>query len=135
MLPIGAAAVTAKRRWAYSTAVAIVPAAYSRIWGTKKRSRNGDERLLSACTSGGASEVSSSASHGAPSTPTTVTAPEPDEGDAEHAAGDLLGPGSSPAGRAASTNVGTSTADSAPAASSSNSTFETELAGWKALPR
>ena len=33
------------------------------------------------------------------------------------------------------TKVGTSTADSAPAASSSNSTFETEFAAWNVLPR
>ena len=33
------------------------------------------------------------------------------------------------------TKVGTSTADSAPAASSSNSTFETLLAAWNVLPR
>ena len=31
--------------------------------------------------------------------------------------------------------MGTSTAESAPAASSSNSTFETELDAWYALPR
>ena len=37
--------------------------------------------------------------------------------------------------RSASTNVGTSTADSAPAASSSNSTFDTEFAAWNVLPR
>ena len=33
------------------------------------------------------------------------------------------------------TNVGTSTAESAPAASSSNSTFDTEFDAWNVLPR
>ena len=60
---------------------------------------------------------------------------EEQQGDPQQPAGEALHAARRRRGRAAPTNVGTSTADSAPAATSSNSTFETELLDWYALPR
>ena len=60
---------------------------------------------------------------------------EHQEGDPEQRGPRAARPRPGRRGRDGSTNVGTSTAESAPAASSSNSTFETEFDDWYVLPR
>ena len=57
VLPIGATAVTVKRRWAWRTAVVIAPTAYSNTWGTNSRSRNVARCCWAAATPGSAVPV------------------------------------------------------------------------------
>ena len=93
---------------------------------------------MSACwssaTASGTPMVRSTASAGASRMPTRVTTPRPTRATASTPPATCSAPSWSPAS-SRDTNVGTSTAERAPAARSSNSTFESEFADWKALPR
>ncbi len=76
LLPMGAAAVIAKRRTEYRSPVAIAPNAYSTIWGRKKISRNVARCRCSFATCAlGAPLDNSRANSGANTIPSTVTAP------------------------------------------------------------
>ena len=82
----------------------------------------------------GAPVVSTSAIAGAAINPITVTTPRHTSAMPRIPEARRSASGWSPASRCW-TNVGTSTAESAPAASSSNRTFDTELEAWNVLPR
>ena len=129
-LAIGATATITNRRLANSTAVATVPTAYNSTWGMKKRRKKADSAVCCSSTWALGAPLERSRAMGVASTMPTIDTTAMSARASPRTPEASRSASASSSARNRSTKVGTSTADSAPAAMSSKRTLETELEAW-----